>query len=655
MTCALCRAASCTRTSSTHAAGGQPQGVRPGATPQRPFGRLDESAEKNGCMRIKLLGDCYYCVSGMSDQSPRHADNSVLTGLAMIDIIRSVREKRNVNVDMRIGIHTGNAFGGLLGLRKWQFDIWSKDATIASHMEQGGVPGQVHITQATRDQLQDDCYDIQPGEGHLRDSYLQDQEIKTYLIKPFPPKIENENLLDTPDRDRRNNNSNNNSVRFQRQSSTQSNARANISKLQKRQSSHDLIPMSRRGAIGYSLHQYRKMVSQVNKIMENTIDKMALSKKRVRIRLFILSHLNPQWFSNVGIQPLLLTFREFSNELPYLNEPDPLFKHYLMCMLIIFLGITVIHVLIWSSTLEFWITYGFVLLFITAACVFAWIGYIWLFLKEDENDIALDSSALRISRMVWKTTALRVIIWLAISSMILFCSIVGLNECLDSSFFRPPKPANNTQSNLTLDSEDADDLSCAYPWYYTLCAALAMTTTSVFLRIHFLLKLVVNGSSLAIFWYIIDVRGEELFRQQAAKLADWEEFDLPADRSHCYYLLFVLLILHVVDRQVEYVCRLDYLMKVKLKAEQEEARNMELINKILLHNILPPHVSRFYLNRQLEEDSMRVEPYHEEHCAVAVLFASIPSFADFYYEDGQNEEGLRCIQLLNEIICDFDL
>ncbi|CAL1279250.1 unnamed protein product [Larinioides sclopetarius] len=598
------------------------------------FGRFDDAAEKNGCMRIKLLGDCYYCVSGILNKSPRHADNSVVTGLAMIDIIRSVREKRNINVDMRIGIHTGNILGGLLGLRKWQFDIWSKDVTIASHMEQGGVPGQVHITQTTKDLLQDDWYDIQPGDGHLRDAYLQTHEIKTYLIKPAD---QPRSRLGTPESEKVSN-----GVRFQRQPSTQSNCRANISKLQKRQSSNDFLPMSRRGAIGYSLHQYRKMVSQVNKIMENTIDKMALSKR-------------DQWFSRVGIQPLLLTFRESGNERPYLNQPDPLFKHYLTSMLIIYLGITIIHVLIWSSTVEFWITYGFVLLLIIVACVFAWVGYIWLYIKKDDNEIVLSSSVLRISRTVWKTTGLRVTIWLAISSMILFCSIVGLNECLDSSFFQPFNQHNNTNVNDTYISDNTKDANCEYPWFYTLSAVLAMTTTSVFLRIHFLLKLMVNGVSLAAYWYIIDVRSEEVFRQQAAKFADWEEFDLPTDRSHCFYLTFVLLILHILDRQVEYICRLDYLMKVKLKAEQEEARTMELINRILLHNILPPHVSRFYLNKQLEEDSQRVEAYHEERCAVAVLFASIPSFADFYYEDGQNEEGLRCIQLLNEIICDFDL
>lgn len=87
------------------------------------YRRFDQVTEYNKCMRIKLLGDCYYCISkgGEEESKKNHAENCVNTGLSMLDIIKDVRAKSQVDVDMRIGIHTGMVMSGLMGLYKWQY------------------------------------------------------------------------------------------------------------------------------------------------------------------------------------------------------------------------------------------------------------------------------------------------------------------------------------------------------------------------------------------------------------------------------------------------------------------------------------------------------------------------------------------------------
>ncbi|KAK7079284.1 Adenylate cyclase type 9 [Halocaridina rubra] len=127
------------------------------------FGRFDDLCTKNGCEKISTLGDCYYSVCGCPEPKPDHAERCVNMGLDMIHAIQEFDADTNEDVNMRVGIHTGKVLCGIVGTKRFKFDVWSNDVTLANQMESTGRPGQVHVSEATLKFLPKNTYITQEG------------------------------------------------------------------------------------------------------------------------------------------------------------------------------------------------------------------------------------------------------------------------------------------------------------------------------------------------------------------------------------------------------------------------------------------------------------------------------------------------------------
>lgn len=112
------------------------------------FTAFDNIIESNGLEKIKTIGDAYLAVCGLPVANPQHAKKTVQAALEIRNFMAARKRKENT-FDIRIGIHSGSVVAGIVGVKKFAYDIWGDTVNTAARMEQNGEAGKVNISETT--------------------------------------------------------------------------------------------------------------------------------------------------------------------------------------------------------------------------------------------------------------------------------------------------------------------------------------------------------------------------------------------------------------------------------------------------------------------------------------------------------------------------
>ena len=144
----------------------------------RLFSHFDELADRHGLEKIKTIGDCYMVAAGVPTPRPDHARALAFMALDMLEAMRSDEGVGHLGLELRVGINSGPVVAGVIGRKRFLYDLWGDAVNTASRMESHGAAGRIQITRATYQLLADE-FECEPrgtinvkGKGEIDTWYL---------------------------------------------------------------------------------------------------------------------------------------------------------------------------------------------------------------------------------------------------------------------------------------------------------------------------------------------------------------------------------------------------------------------------------------------------------------------------------------------------
>ncbi|MED6247894.1 Adenylate cyclase type 1 [Ataeniobius toweri] len=472
----------------------------------------------------------------------------------------------------------------------------------------------VHITRSTLECLNGD-YEVEPGNGHERNAFLQKHEIETFFIVPshrrkiFPGLI----LSD---------------IKPAKKMKFKTVCYLLVQLMHCRKMFKAEIPFS--NVMNCEDGDKRRAMRTAPQKLRNRSNanqaNMIQSSPRTRVNRYIgrLIEARQTESDTADLNFLTLMYKCAEREQRYHQVPDEYFTSAVVVSLILAALFGIVYLLI--------IPQGTVVLVLLVFCICFLVACI-MYLHITRVQCFPGCLTIQIR------TALCILIVLLIYAVAQAC-VVGCMPWMWGS-------ANTNSSIVIIDVDSGEnrtmaELPCDGARYAFLSCVVGTLTLALFLRVSWLPKMALMLLLGVLYITVLELSGFH-------KTAGGGSFHIRGYEPILSLLLFVsALALH--SRQLDLKLRLDFLWAVQAEEERDGMEKVKLDNRRILFNLLPAHVAQHFLM----SNPRNMDLYYQSYAQVGVLFASIPNFNDFYIELDGNNMGVECLRLLNEIIADFD-